>query len=241
MKKVFVIFLVAILLASFMSSCGARRARRVVVSFSTISVPEEGGISFLRLTTDADNVASPGFNATNRRAVTTNPTRGGVSWYRYPVISVFLDEDGNERIGFIGLRNDVTNVMIRSATQGGGSVQQTFRSDVRNFTFSPDGSRIVFTEFRDGNIGLFSMYLNRGTVTQRISPTGANDNGPSVSQDGSIIFFDRHEGDFHYGLWSFNTNTGLFSNYSHGHAAHIDRLCKIPQKIVLTQRVFSVF
>lgn len=197
-------------------SCGSGK---VVIAYSTVFVPEEGGINFVKITTDADAVASPGFQATNKTHITTSPTKGGVSWYTYPVIAVSPD---GEKIGYITYKNDATNVMIKSAIQGGGSIQQTFRSDIRGFTFSPNGTKVCYTEFRDGSNGIYMMNFNKGTVTQRISPTGSYDSGPSMSTNGDIIFFDRREGNLNYGLWSYNVDNGLFSNYSHGYTPCVD-------------------
>jgi len=214
--------LIFILLGFMLSSCSIMEKmfkKKVVISYATVFVPEEGGINFVKITTDADNVATPGYNATSKTHITTKPSTSGVSWYKYPVISIIPND---EKIGYISLRNDVTNVMIKSATQGSGSIQQTFRSDVRNFTFSPDGKKVCYTEYRDGNLGLFMMDVNKGTVTQRISPTGSQDDGPSISKDGNTIFFDRYEGNFNFGLWSYDVKTGLFSNYSHGYTPCVD-------------------
>lgn len=199
-----------------MMSCGGGK---VVVSYSTVFVPEEGGINFVRITADADAVASPGFQATNKTHITTHPSKISLFWYPYPVIAISSD---GEKLGYITYKNDVTNVMIKSTTQGGGATQQTFRSDVRGFTFSPDGAKVCYTEFRDGSNGIYMMNFNKGTVTQKISPTGSHDNGPSISKDGNTIYFDRHEGNLNFGLWSYDITNGLFSNYSHGYTPCVD-------------------
>jgi Tol biopolymer transport system component len=198
-----------------LSSCGGVK----LVSYSTISVPEEGGINFVKLTTDDDGVASPGFWATTKSHITTDPTKSGVSWYRYPVIDVSAD---GEKVGYINYKNETTNVMIKSAFSGGSSTQRTFRTDVRGFAFSPDGEKICYTEFRDGNTGIFMMNAQKGTTVQRISPTGSSDNGPSMTKEDRIIFFDRYEGEYNYSLWSYDTDNGLFSNYSHGYSPCVD-------------------
>ncbi|MDR1056303.1 MAG: hypothetical protein LBL90_10915 [Prevotellaceae bacterium] len=205
-----------ILCGFILSSCGSSK---ILISYSSISVPEEGGINFVKITTDDDAVASPGFNTTTKTEITTHPAKSGISWYRYPVIDVSSD---GKNIGYINHKNETTNVMIKSAIQGGGSVQRTFRTDVRGFTFSLDGAKLCYTEYRDGYTGIYMMDSQRGTTVQRISPTGSQDMGPSMSKEGRIIFFDRYEGDYNYSLWSYDAEKGLFSNYSRGYTPCVD-------------------
>ena len=193
-------------------SCGSRK---VLVSYSVISVPEEGGINFVKITTDDDAVVSPGYMATSKTLVTKNPSKNieNVAWYRYPVIDISPD---GQNVGYINYKNETSNVMIKSAVQGGGSAQRTFRTDVRGFTFSPDGEKICYTEYRDGSTGIYMMDAQKGTTVQRISPAGSQDRGPSMSKQGRIIFFDRYEGGDNSSLWSYDADKGLFSNYSRG-------------------------
>jgi len=193
--------------------------KSVPVLYSNLSVPEEGGINFVRITTDDDNVASPGYDNTNKTAVTSDPSTSGVRWYSYSVIDVSPD---GQKIGYINHKSETSNVMIKSAVTGSGSTQRTFRTDVRNFSFSPDGTKVCYTEFRDGNTGIYMMDVDKGTTVQRISPTGSDDNGPTITKAGKIIFFDRYEGDFNFSLWSYDPERGLFSNYSRGYTPCVD-------------------
>jgi len=214
--------LIIFALSSFMLSCGSTQKTPKPIPenpYSAIFVSEERGISFERITTDADAVASPGFNATNKKDATTTPSKYGVRWYPYAVIALSAND---EKIGFISNRNNATNVMLKSTTQGGGATtQQTFRSDVRGFTFSPDGQKFLFNEYRNGNTGIFMMNVG-STIVQQISPSGSNDNVPTVTKN-NILFFDRKEGsEFDFALWSYDMETRMFSNYSQGYSPCID-------------------
>jgi len=187
-------------------------SKKVVISYAVISVPEEGGIKFERIT--SDDVISPGFKVTGKRSITSEPTKGeDFTWHRWKVIDVSPD---GKNIAYINYKNETANVMIKSATQGGGSTQRTFRTDVRGLTYSPDGTKICYAEYRDGGTGIYMMDSQQGTTVQRISPSGSQDIGPSMTKGGRVIFFDRWEGDYNYSLWSYDTATGLFSNYSRG-------------------------
>ncbi|MCL2512002.1 MAG: hypothetical protein FWF09_08130 [Bacteroidales bacterium] len=221
MKKFIKLSIVLLIICLGTTACSSLfKSRKIVIVYSSVFVPEEGGINFVQITTDSDAVASPGYSATWKKSFTTEPSPyKDIRWYRYPVLAVSKD---GESIGYISHRNGATNVMIKSTKKGGSSVQQTFRSDVRCFAFSPDGSKVCYTEYRDEHRGIYMMNYNKGTVTQKISPTGLNDEGPSMSKDGNTIFLDRRESNSNYGLWSYNVSSGLFTNYSHGSSPCID-------------------
>jgi Tol biopolymer transport system component len=63
-------------------------------------------------------------------------------------------------------------------------------------TMSPDGSRIVFTSMRDGDLDIYSMDAD-GSGVKRLTSTPGYDGGPFFSKDGTkICFRARHpEGD----------------------------------------------
>ncbi len=58
-------------------------------------------------------------------------------------------------------------------------------------TISPDGSRIVFTSDRDGDLELYSMDLDGGDV-RRLTDTPGYDGGAFYSPDGSRIVYRAH-------------------------------------------------
>ncbi|MFQ5654360.1 MAG: TolB family protein [Planctomycetota bacterium] len=59
-------------------------------------------------------------------------------------------------------------------------------------TFSPDGSRIVFTSTRDGDLNIYSMAAD-GTDVRRLTRSPGYDGGPFYSLDGSMICYrGRH-------------------------------------------------
>jgi Tol biopolymer transport system component len=128
-----------------------------------------------------------------------------------------------DKIGYINEKNCTTNVMIKSSSKGGASVQRTFRTNVQGFSWSPDGKELCFTEIRGGHQGIYLVSADQGTVVKQISNSGDNDMGGVVSRDGNTIFFHRGEGYSSYSLWSYDRKTNLFSNYSRGMTA-----CLIP-------------
>lgn len=203
---------------------------KVKFDFSVIFVPEEGGVKFEKITDDADRVAdycnggsrhgkSGGIVASASGIFGSRKTTV-LDWWILPQIA--LSPDG-KRIGYINEKNGTTNIMIKSATKGGASIQRTFRTNVQGFTWSPDGKELCFTEMRSGHQGIYLVSADQGTVVKQISNSGDNDFCGNISPDGNTIYFHRGEGYSSYSLWSYDRKTNLFSNYSRGMTA-----CLIP-------------
>lgn len=224
MKKIFV------LISAMLCSVTYSDAAKIKFDYSVVFVPEEGGVKFEKITEDADRV-SDYCGDTNRHGKNGSivGSASGIfgsrkttvlDWWILPQIA--LSPDGT-RIAYINEKNGTTNVMIKSATKGGASVQRTFRTSVQGFTWSPDGKEICFTELRGGHQGVYLVPADQGTVVKQISNGSENDFGGNISPDGNTIFFHRGEGYSSYSLWSYDRKTNLFSNYSRGMTA-----CLIP-------------
>ena len=199
----------------------AAGAKKVKFDYSVVFVPEEGGVKFEKITEDADNVSDyEGGLVAKASSIFGSKKTSVLDWWVIPQIA--LSPDG-KRIGYINEKNKTTNVMIKSASKGGPSVQRTFRTNVEGFTWSPDGSTLCFTEARGGHHGVYLVDANQGTVVRQISNGTDNDYGGVLSPDGNTIFFHRGEGRSSYSLWSYDRKTNLFSNYSRGMTA-----CLIP-------------
>lgn len=185
--------------------------RKGKADYSLISVPEEGGINFLKITSDDDRVAEPYIKKTGFNF--GKISKAVMDWWINPVIA--LSPDGS-KIAYINNKNDMQNIMIKSAEEGGVSIQRTFRSAVSDFTWSADGKTLCFTEWRNKKFGIYLVNADKGVVVQQISTATSNDLAGVLSDDGNTIYFHRGEGYSNYSLWSFDRTTNLFSNYSRG-------------------------
>ncbi|MDE7407708.1 MAG: hypothetical protein K2M76_04745, partial [Muribaculaceae bacterium] len=123
---------------------------------------------------------------------------------------------------YINFKNGTSNIMVKDARTGGSSVQRTFRTNVRDFTWSPDGTTLCFTEYRNGHFGIYLIDATQGSVVRQISNGTENDFAGQITPDGNNIFFHRGEGSGNYSVWSYNRGTNLFSNYSRGTTPCLD-------------------
>ena len=207
MKRTFL----ALVLVMVAALAGAKKVR---FDYSLVFVPEEGGVKFEKITDDADRVADYDGNIVSRASsIFVRRKATAMDWWVVPQIA--LSPDG-KRIGYINEKNGTTNIMIKSASTGGASVQRTFRTNVQGFSWSPDGKTLCFTEIRNGHQGIYLVDAEQGTVVRQISNGSENDLGGVITPDGNTIFFHRGEGLESYSLWSYDRRTNLFSNYSRG-------------------------
>lgn len=186
--------------------------------YSIVSVPEEGGVKFERITEDADCVSSA-FPAKKRTITFGNGKLYTVNWWVNPQIAITPD---GKRLAYINNKNNTTNVMVKDARRGGASTQRTFRTNVRDFTLSPDGSTICFTELRNGHNGIYLVDAVQGNVVRQVSNGTDNDFAGQITADNGTIYFHRGEGFGAYSLWSWDRKANLFSNYSRGMTPVLD-------------------
>lgn len=187
-------------------------AKKQKFDYNTVYVPEEGGVKFEKITEDADAV-NEGLVYYNNKMFGKKSLLEAISWWVNPQIA--LSKDGS-KIAYLNRKNNTSNVMIKQAQKGGASTQRTFRSNVTDFTWSPDDKSICFTEKRNGHYGIYLVDAYQGNVVRQISNGLDNDYAGQITKDGRYIFFHRGEGRLNYSIWSFDRKTNLFSNYSRG-------------------------
>lgn len=206
MKKVILVMLAAAAVAV------SADAKRVKLDFSVVDVPEEGGVKFEKITDDADCVNSEWLVSKGGKLFGMKNS-SVIDWWVNPQIAVSPD---GSKIAYINWKNGAANVMVKAAAKGGASTQRTFRTGVTDFTWSPDGKTICFTEYRSGHYGVYLVDAEQGAVVRQISTGNDNDFAGQITPDGKHIYFHRGEGYAQYSIWSYDRDKNLFSNYSRG-------------------------
>ena len=174
---------------------------RVTVDYSVVSVPEEAGIMFTKVTTAADYVAMPEVNRKAR----------GVNWLTNRIIDLSPD---SVTLGYVSVRNNTTNIFLKNITKQGNSIQRTNRQCVIDFSFSPDGKSIVFSEARGKTNQIFSTDAKLGYVCRQITSSD-RDYTPIFSNDMKQIFFCRTE-QRGLSIWAYDLNDKFISSYFPG-------------------------
>ncbi len=171
------------------------------VDYSVVSVPEESGIDFMQVTTSSDYVCMP----------IVKRSQGRIDWLSNHILDISID--GNN-IAFLSYRNNTTNIFIKEVSKQGSSIQRTNRTGVLDFSYSPDGKYLCFTEARGKMNQIFQTNANNGYVCRQIT-NGSQDYSPIYSSDMKLIFFARQEMKG-ISIWSYNIQNNFLSNYSNG-------------------------
>lgn len=208
MKKAIVFFVVSFV---FISSCAPK------INYLTTAVPEEGGIRFTQFTVDDENALGP--------RIQRNPVSNGLEWYAAPLIAVSPD---GSKISFLARKMSKDNLFIKSTSGGRSTVQRTFRDKVDDMAFSPDGTKIAFTDSRldlAGNAVDSDIYMinaTEGAAVQQITTTQLVELGPCFAPDGKSIYFTKSDGGRFY-IWNVNLESSLLTQYSEGFTPSIGK------------------
>lgn len=171
------------------------------VDYSVVSVPEESGVDFTMITSPNDYVCMP----------LVKRSRNKVEWYSNRIIDVSVDGD---KIAYLSMRGDVTNVFVKDLFKQGSSIQRTNRKRVTDFSYSPDGKWLTFSESVLKNNVIFQTDANTGFICRQIT-NGFQDYSPIYSSDGYKIFFARSEASS-TSIWSYDLDDNFLSSYTAG-------------------------
>jgi len=171
------------------------------VDYSIISVPEETGIEFRQITTPNDYVCMPLVKRTGKK----------INWLSNRLIAIAPD---GKNIAYLSYRNNSTNIFIKELGKQGSSIQRTNRSNILDFSFSPDGQYLCFSEARGKTNQIFQTSATDGYVCRQIT-NGNQDYSPVYSPDMSQIFFTRQEKNS-TSIWSYNIKNNFLSSYTNG-------------------------
>lgn len=171
------------------------------VDYSVVQVPQEKGTQLVKITNDNDYVCMP----------IVKRNINGVQWFTNRIIDV--SPDGQD-IAYISDRHNGTNIFIKSLTKQGGSTQRTTRSAVVDFSYSPDGSQICFTENK-GKTNQIYITESSGSFVCRQVTSGEKDFSPVFTNGKNKLIFARQETN-DVSIWEYDLIKTQLSSYSAG-------------------------
>lgn len=190
-KNIFTTFVLAVTVLSVTAQ----------VDYSVVAVNEESGLNFTRITSDNDYVCMPQVKRNGRN----------VNWLTNRILDVSVD---GSQLAYLSKRNNTTNIFIKDIDKQGASVQRTNRQAVLDFSYSPDGKFICFSEANGKLNQIFQTSAKSGYVCRQIT-SGAQDYSPVYSNDMKDVFFARQERNG-VSVWSYSIERNFLSSYSKG-------------------------
>lgn len=171
------------------------------VDFSVVYVGEETALNLTLITSDNDYVCQP----------IVNRTSTGLEWLTNRILGI--STDGNT-LAYLSARNDNSNIFLKELGKQGGSIQRTNRSAVLDFTYSPDGKNIIFSEAIGENNQIFQTDASKGYICRQIT-SGSKDYSPVYASDMSQVYFARQELNG-LSIWSHDVKSNYLSTIATG-------------------------
>jgi Tol biopolymer transport system component len=171
------------------------------VDYSVVYVNQEAGTTFTQITSENDYVCMPEVKRSSKSC----------SWLTNRIIDI--SKDGT-LLAYLSFRNNTTNIFIKDIDKQGGSIQRTNRQAVLDFSFSPDGQNICFSEKSGKFNQIYQTSATMGYVCRQITSNNA-DFSPIYSLDMKNIFFARQENKG-ISVWSYDIANNFLSNYTKG-------------------------
>ena len=174
------------------------------VDYSVVSVPEESGTDFTQISQTTDYVCMPEVKRSTR----------GIGWFSNRILDISTD---GSQIAYLSFRNNTTNIFIKDLSKQGSSIQKTNRTAVLDFSYSPDGKQIVFSEARGKTNQIFQTSADKGFVCRQIT-SGNMDNFLANYSQGLNPYPVKGEPAFicvrpnaagHSEIWKVNYETGV--------------------------------
>lgn len=168
----------------------------------SLPVQEESelNLDMKKITSDNDCVYMPTVRKSSR-----------LDWMTNNVIG--LTPDG-KIISWISVRNNSSNIFVR-ALNGGAALQRTNRRRVLDFNYSPDGSKLCFSESDGRTNRIFTTNADKGYVCKQIT-YNEWDYSPIYSADLKHIYFTREEKGNAFGIWRYDLTESSLSYITNG-------------------------
>lgn len=184
------------------------------IEYKKISVAQEGGIRFTRITDKEDAVVAPQIDTSQGRL--------------YVRIRNTFDVSKDEtKIAFIANKNNRQDIFIKYLTGSKSLLQRTFTGNIWDVSFSPDREWLVYSAWKYDNYEIFLIKAEAGSAVQQITFTKYNEYNPVFFPTKKAILYNQAEIQieisqqaFKYSsnlyLWSYDMEKSSFIQYVMG-------------------------
>lgn len=208
-NKSLVYVLTALSIPILVSSCGSKK-----LYLDTVT-PQEQSLVPTKLTDETQNsVVGNRENPVVGNWSTSGYGRGsrGFTWNTGPRLSVSPD---GQYIAYISVVDKASNVMVRKTAPGSPSTQRTFRR-AQNVNWGSD-NQLYFNDNTASNSTIGCTDSRKGSLIKQMTSNN-NDWAPSLTQDGSTLYFTRYDASGP-SIWSLKKDSGELTNCTRGYGA----------------------
>lgn len=115
------------------------------VDYSVVSVQEESGTEFTKITTVGDYVCMP----------IVNRSGSSINWLSNRILDISYE---GTHIAYLSCRNNTVNIFIKDLSRQGGSVQRTNRTAIGDFLILPMANISVSQSSEEMKIRFFRLH-----------------------------------------------------------------------------------
>jgi len=189
------------------------------IDYQPVSVPQESGSKFTRITNSLDGVESP-------RIWADNSYQGS--------LRAFSVSSDSTKIAYVGYKEGKFNVYVKSLRGGNQITQRTFSNldNVTDVAFSKNGKQIAFSGASNGFYRIFVMDSEKGSAMRQITTESSNFYQPAFGPDGKTLYFSQGTNDGTGNLWSYDLDKAAFTQYTRG---FFPTFWSDPNKVVLSR------
>lgn len=126
------------------------------VDYSVVAVGEESGLDFKKITSDNDCLCMLEVKRRGKK----------ITWWSGRVIAISPTE---EKLAFLSYKTNNSNIYLKNLTGAGTTQQRTNRQQVIDFSYSPDGQKICFTEKNGTSNRIFITDANKGYGCRQVT------------------------------------------------------------------------
>lgn len=184
--------------------------KTIKVDYEPLAVDQENAYRFTKITTEDETLVVPEVSVDP-----DNPTR-----LRFNTATLLaISPDGTD-MAYVGFKDGKKNIFIRSLQSGKATIQRTFREYATEPAYSKDGKQIAFIDRKSDYWNVSQINALEGAAIQQVSSAPALEFSPAYSPK-SELFFARKESSRYY-IWSYNMESGMFSQYCEGFNPDLD-------------------
>lgn len=204
MKKRFIWYMLCLLVT------GGIQAQKI--AFQPATTENETDLEIQQMTTDEDKVLMPAVKRSSKK----------LNWLTNRVIGISPD---GKNLAFLSDRDGTTNIFVKNMENGikSPTLQRTNRTQVLDFTYMPDGKKLLFTDVQEDDCQVCRTDAHEGYACEILTVRQVDYSPISCANGEEILFARQQKEAFH--IYRYNTQNHNMTVHATGYNP-----CPIPNE-----------